>query len=236
MKLTGGRGAALVATPDPVAIIVTRAGIADHPARAHVSVAAVVRIGEKALARVCLRQFETRLPVDSVQSRCAARQIANESIFVRITKRGESAAFLCPAILVESRQRLATLDGWTVFVLRAVLLHSPNEWRADTEAGPVLQRASKLPIDEARTPGVFALGSVGIRRDEAIGERLACRRFLCIKDEPSSGSDRSGRRAGLRPPGYRQGGIGASNRSTGDESRFASQGFAVTNLHLSASA
>ena len=236
MKLNGGRGGALVVTPNPVAIIVTRAGIADHPPRAHVSVAAVVRIGEKALTRVCQQQFETRLPVGAVQPRCAARQIANESIFVRITERGESAAFLCPAMLVERRQGLATLDGWTVFVLPAVLLHSPNEWRADTEAGPVPQRASKMPIDEDRTPGVFGLGSVGIRRDEAIGQRLACRRFLCIKDEPSSGSDRSGRRAGLRPPGYRQGGMGASNRSTGDESRFASQGFAATNLHHSASA
>src|SRR5271166_5801841 len=52
-KADGRTGVALVMTLDPVAVIVTSAGIADHALRAHVAIAAVNRVGEKSLVHVC---------------------------------------------------------------------------------------------------------------------------------------------------------------------------------------
>jgi hypothetical protein len=63
---------------------------------------------------VSQQQFEESLPVDAVQFRRAALQVANYCVFVRIAEGRERAAFLLPAILVERRQRLAVLHGWTV--------------------------------------------------------------------------------------------------------------------------
>src|ERR1700752_5114305 len=63
---------ALVMTLNPGAILVTGAGIADHSPRAHVTIAAVNRVGEKSLVHVCQQLFEERLPVDAVQFRRAA--------------------------------------------------------------------------------------------------------------------------------------------------------------------
>ena len=120
----------------------------------------------------------------------------------RIAERSEGSAFLGLAILVERRQRLAESHCWTVFVLRALLLRSLDERRADIETRLAPIRAGELPIDVDRASGVLAAGRVGIGRDEAIDQRFHRRGLAGVEEEPRS-FDEGRRRSRLRPPWQR---------------------------------
>ena len=77
---TGGNGDALIVPVDPVAIIVMRAGKADHLPRRHVLVAAIDRVGEKAVLGVLEDELEEILAsVPSSLSEPSSRPLMTSS-------------------------------------------------------------------------------------------------------------------------------------------------------------
>ena len=133
--------------------------------------------------------------------------------------------FCCLAILVERRQRLAIAHGRAVFVLRALLLGSLDEWRAEIEAVAATIGAGELPIDEHRAAGVFAAGRVGVRRDQAIHQRLDRGALRGVEEDPRSFDERRGRRSGFRTPGQPLR-TSADRGSADEQERHASKQFA----------
>ena len=129
--------------------------------------------------------------------------------------------FSCLAILVERRQRLAIAHGRTVFVLRALLLGSLDERRAEIEAGPATKGAGQLPIDEHRAAGVFAAGRVRVRRDQAIDQRLDRGALRGFEEHPWPFDERLGRRSGFRTPGQPL--RSSAGRSADEQERRASE-------------
>src|SRR6202042_1052055 len=108
-------------------------------------------------------------------------------------------AFFFLAILVERRQRLAIANRRTVFVLRALLLRSLDERRAEIEAGPATKGAGQLPIDVHRAAGVFAAGRLRVRRDQAVDQRLDRCALRGFEEHPRPFDERL--RGGARLPG-----------------------------------
>ena len=147
-----------------------------------------------------------------------------DGVFVRVAEGNERAAFFSLAILVERRQRLAITHRRTVFILRALLLGSLDEWRTDIKAGPAAIGASQLPIDEYGAAGVFTAGRIGVRRDEAIHQRFDRGALRGFEEHPWPFDERLGRRSGFRAP--RQPLRSCTDRSADEQERRASEQFA----------
>src|SRR5262249_50337291 len=97
----------LVVAPDPVAVVVTCPGEADHLPRAHVSVAAVNRVGEESLLDILDDLREEGLAVDAFQLDSAVFHPAQNLILLLRLQRGQGfAAGACAgqgAVAIEAR-------------------------------------------------------------------------------------------------------------------------------------
>src|SRR6185312_1501847 len=132
---------ALIVTIDPFAIVVMRAGKADHLPRRHVPVAAVDRVGQKAVLRVFEDQLEEVLGLDAAELERTVLEAFYGFVFFLVGKLGEGlAAEFVVAGRVESGQAFAVLLRRRVGGLRALLLRSFLERSAHVKAfGPALR-------------------------------------------------------------------------------------------------
>ena len=96
---------ALVMLVDPVAIIVMRAGKADHLPRRHVLVAAIDRIGEKAGLRVLEDQLEEILAVGAVELERAVLETFDDLVFLIVGKLGKDLLPYLPRQAASSAAR-----------------------------------------------------------------------------------------------------------------------------------
>src|SRR5579864_7135560 len=85
------QGDTLVMPVDPVAIIVMRAGKADHLPRRHVSVAAIDRVGEKAVPGVFEDELEELLAVRAVELERAVFETPDDLVFLIVGEIGKAA-------------------------------------------------------------------------------------------------------------------------------------------------
>src|SRR2546423_15216452 len=91
----------LVVAVDPVAIVVTGAGEADHLPRRHVAVSAIDRICEKSLPRI-LEDLSEEASGFAGERYLAVLDVAEDRVFLLVRERGECGAVeVLPAMPVE---------------------------------------------------------------------------------------------------------------------------------------
>ena len=104
-----GQREPLIMATDPFSIVVTSTGKADHLPGDHVAVAAINRVGEKALLGVLQKLFEEASLFIAEIDR-AVLEAGDDFVFVLVAKFRESlAAMALTAVIVECRQRLSVM-------------------------------------------------------------------------------------------------------------------------------
>src|ERR1700683_2057712 len=116
---------ALVVAIDPVQVVVTGSGVADHFPCDHVAIAAVDWVGEKAHLKVFDDFGEKRLSVGAVELQFAAFKIAKHFILVAIGQVSELLARIFRlARLIERREARAVILPRTALRLVSLILHA----------------------------------------------------------------------------------------------------------------
>src|SRR5580700_9789789 len=101
----------LIMPVDPLAVIVMRAGKSDHLPGRHVLVAAVDRIGEKALLRIVENKLEEVFSAALRQLELVVLQILDDLVLAGIRQLGKNLAEGGAAMAVEGCESLAIMLG-----------------------------------------------------------------------------------------------------------------------------
>ena len=194
---------------DVVAIVVARAGEAQHAPGYHVAIAAVDRVGEEPFHRIAQHQREERLGVDAVRQLDLARlHVLEQCVLVFRRELGEALAVLVlldPG--VECSQPRPVTHGRRLVLLIALRRRSRLERSLHVEPRRVAEIAGELAIDIDCAAGVLAADAEVVGRDQPVDDRLDRPRLFGSEIGPAHRLHHIGRigAEGLPGQGSRQG-------------------------------
>src|SRR5579863_3707205 len=155
------------------------AGESDHLPRRHVSVAAIDRIGQKAVLGVFQDELEEFLAVGSGELERTVFETLDRFVLLDVRQRGENlAAELVAARLVECGQCLAIMLRRRHRRLRALLFGALLERSGHVVAVKTSIWTGELSIDIDGAAAILAAGRKIVSRNETIDKRFDCPGFL----------------------------------------------------------
>src|SRR5271155_4350107 len=192
---------AFVVPLDPVAIVVTGAGEADHFPGRHVTIAAVNGVSKEAVTRILQQYVKERLRNHALELQRSVFHPGDDPILLVVRELRERLAGVGSAtILVEGRQHTPVELSWRIWPLKALLWRRLQKRRAPVKAGRTAISARQLAVDENRAAAILSAGGLRIGWDQSIHQSLDRSAFLGREEHPWPRLDRLGRIAGKRPP------------------------------------
>src|SRR5580765_9039466 len=186
----------LIVARHPVAVVIARAGKADHFPRAHVAVTAIERVGKKPLLHVRDEIFEELLAIESLKFDGALLDALEDRVLLFRVQFSECSASLRggvvgAAVLIDGRERGPILLRRILLGLWSLLLVAVLKGTKDIQSLPVPVSAGELPVNEGRATGLLAARRLRVRWDDAIHNRLDGRHFRGREEAPSGGIHRA---------------------------------------------